>query len=87
MARNAADYGRILGALAVLPPVSIAESLWEKVGGNLFHWRTSGITVPFQDAVIAAVAIENGIESWTRDRQFAMIQRVLPALRLFAEPP
>ncbi|MEX0718874.1 MAG: PIN domain-containing protein [Planctomycetaceae bacterium] len=86
-ARNAADYGKILGALAALPHVPIGEALWEHVGRNLFQLRTRGVTVPFQDVVIATVAIDNDIELWTRDQQFGMIRQVLPALRLFAEPP
>ena len=39
------------------------------------------------DVVIATVAIENDIELWTRDAQFQLIQRVLPRLKLFQEPP
>jgi predicted nucleic acid-binding protein len=42
---------------------------------------TAGVTVPFSDAIIATVAIENGVELWTRDRQFTLIQSVLPALK------
>ena len=42
--------------------------------------RAAGISVPFQDVVIATVAIANGVELWTRDQQFALIQQVLPAL-------
>jgi predicted nucleic acid-binding protein len=36
---------------------------------------------------IATVAIANGIELWARDRHFPLIQSILPALRLFQEPP
>jgi predicted nucleic acid-binding protein len=45
------------------------------------------VVVPFPDVVLATVAIANGIELWTRDKHFALIQGVLPALRLFQEPP
>ena len=37
--------------------------------------------------VLATVAISNDIELWTRDTHFPMIQKVLPALKLFVEPP
>ena len=43
--------------------------------------------MPFPDAVIASVAIANGIELWTRDRHFTLVQQLLPALKLFPEPP
>lgn len=47
----------------------------------------SGVTVPFADATIAALSIENRVDLWARDPHFPMIQSVLPGLRLFQEPP
>jgi predicted nucleic acid-binding protein len=67
--------------------VPIPDSLWDDVGDNLAALRAAGVTVPFPDVVIATVAIANDIELWTHDNQFTMIQRVLPRLRLFQEPP
>src|SRR5436853_394603 len=49
--------------------------------------RAGGVTIPFVDAVIATVAIVNDVELWTRDAHFTLVQSVLPALKLFAEPP
>jgi predicted nucleic acid-binding protein len=57
------------------------------MGSNLATWRAAGITVPFADATIASVAIANNVELWTRDRHFANMQAVVPALKLFQEPP
>ena len=37
--------------------------------------------------LLATIAIESDIELWTYDSHFALIQAVLPALRLFQEPP
>lgn len=73
--------------LATFHQVPIPESLWDTVGANLAALRAKGITVPFSDTAIATVAIENDIELWTRDVHFTMIQNVLPALKLFVEPP
>jgi predicted nucleic acid-binding protein len=67
--------------------MTIPESLWDDVGDNLAALRAAGITVPFADAVIATVAIANGVELWTRDHQFTLMQTVLTSLRLFQEPP
>jgi predicted nucleic acid-binding protein len=44
------------------------------------------VTVPFADALIATIAIENALAIWTRDSHFAQIQGVLTDLRLFPEP-
>ena len=48
---------------------------------------SKGITVPFPDALIATLGIENDIEVWARDPHFPMMQKVLPQLQLFQEPP
>lgn len=53
----------------------------------MFLLRTNGVTVPYQDVVIATVAIENDLELWTRDGQYTLIRNVLPGLKLFQEPP
>jgi predicted nucleic acid-binding protein len=86
-ARDAADYGKLITALAAFPKVAMPESQWETVGGHLWALRSKGVSVPFPDVVIATVAIENNIELWTRDAQFQLIQKVLHVLQLFQEPP
>jgi predicted nucleic acid-binding protein len=86
-ARDAADYHRLDAALANFPNVDFPESLWERVGQNLFQLRTNGVTVPFQDVVIATLAIATNLEVWTRDHHYPHIQRIIRALKLFQEPP
>jgi predicted nucleic acid-binding protein len=86
-ARDAGHYQKLVASLAAFPQIAIADTLWETVGRNLWVLRTRGITVPFPDAVIATVAIENDVELWTRDAQFKLIQTALPRLKLFVEPP
>lgn len=86
-ARDAIDYSKLVAALAGFPQVAMPDPIWEPVGRNLWTLRSKGVSVPFQDVVIATVAIENDIELWTRDAQFQMIQAVLSALKLFQEPP
>lgn len=86
-ARSAAHRGRLLGVLAMFTPVPIPDSLWDQVGDHLAALRANGLTLPFADVVVASVAIATGAELWTRDHHFTAIRGVLPALRLFAEPP
>jgi predicted nucleic acid-binding protein len=85
--RDPAHRARMLAALNSFHQVPRPDALWDDVGDNLGTLRTSGVTVPFPDVVIATVAIANDIELWTRDNQFLHIQRVLARLRLFVEPP
>jgi predicted nucleic acid-binding protein len=73
--------------LATLGTISTPESVWDDVGDNLRTLRTHGLTVPFPDAVLATLAIANSLELWTHDAHFPLIQKWLPALKLFQEPP
>ena len=77
----------LLTLLNTFQQLPIPDSVWDTVGDNPAGLRAAGITVPFQDVVLATIAIENDIELWTRDTQFTMIQTMLPVLRLFQEPP
>jgi predicted nucleic acid-binding protein len=86
-ARGTKDRQRLLTVLNAFGQVPIPDSLWDEVGDNLAALRMAGVTVPFQNVVIATVAIANDIELWTRDNQFTMIRQVVPRLRLFQEPP
>jgi predicted nucleic acid-binding protein len=67
--------------------VAIPDTIWDTVGDALAALRAAGVTVPFPDAVLACVAITYGLELWTRDQHFSLMQAVLPQLRLFQEPP
>ena len=49
--------------------------------------RSKGLIVPFLDALIATVALENDLDLWHHDRHFPNIQKVIPQLKLFQEPP
>ncbi|HEY8506454.1 MAG TPA: PIN domain-containing protein [Gemmataceae bacterium] len=86
-ARNPADRGRLLTVLNAFHQVPIPDSLWDTVGDMMAALRAVGVTVPFPDAAIASVAVSAGVELWSRDNQFQLIQRVEPRLLLFQEPP
>ncbi len=85
--RGPADRQKLLTALAAFQFLTIPDPLWDTAGDNLAALRSKGITVPLPDAVVATLAIANDIEVWARDPHFPMIQKVLPALKLFQEPP
>jgi predicted nucleic acid-binding protein len=85
--RSVLECGKYIGILNQLGQVSTPESVWDAVGDYTVALRAGGVAIPFADRVVAAVAIANGVELWTRDRHFMLVQRVLPALKLFQEPP
>jgi len=86
-ALNTGHRRRLLKALNALAQLPLPEIIWDQVGDNLAALRARGITVPFPDAVIATLGIENDIEVWARDPHFPTMQKLLPRLKLFQEPP
>ena len=45
--------------------------------------KKSGLTIPFQDGIIAYLAIKNDCHLWTLDNHFKLIKTVVPMLKLF----
>jgi len=84
-AKNDADYRRLTAILDAFAQVGIPADIWDPLGRHLFMLRTHGLSVPFPDAIIAAVAIREGLELWARDAHFALMQPVLRSLRLYSE--
>jgi len=82
-ARNEKDLTRILRSLSSFPEVDIKDRLWETVGKNLYKLRIKGVTVPFQDVIIATIAMENSLMVWTNDKHIHQIQSVLKDLQVF----
>ena len=74
---------KIKEALRELNMLPIDEETWDFFGDLLYTLKTSGVTVPFQDALVAAVAIKNNCLLWTNDKHFPMISAVVSGLELF----
>ena len=85
-ASNDADYQKLNAFLDQFIAVPIPESAWERLGNNLYHLRSQGISVPFPDALIATIAVMTAAQVWTYDTHFRLMQPFLPALLLFAAP-
>ena len=83
-ARNRQNLRRFLDRFQ---QVGITERLWDLIGDTVAALASRGLTVPFPDAVIATVGVEIDAEVWARDLHFPMMQRILPRLKLFQEPP
>ena len=63
--------------------LKIDETQWTAFGRVLYELRTNGLTVPFQDALIAFIAIKNNVPVKTNDKHFSLIKAVLPDLQLY----
>jgi predicted nucleic acid-binding protein len=63
--------------------VSIDDSVWNALGILLNKLKKNGITLPFQDALMAVLAIKKGLSIWSKDQHFLLIQNVVPELQIF----
>jgi predicted nucleic acid-binding protein len=84
-ARDASHRVKLTAALDLFQTLLLPEGVWDHVGNNLATMRTSGITVPLADAILATVAMTSNIGLWARRHHFQLIGRVFPALKLFKE--
>jgi predicted nucleic acid-binding protein len=86
-ARSPADFKRYENSLSSFGLIPTPKKIWPSLGRNLSLLGANGLSVPFPDALIATLAIENDIELWHHDVHFPSIQKILPRLKLFQEPP
>ncbi len=84
--RSQQDAADLLAALGSLTQIPVPELLWAKLGANLSILRSRGLPMPFQDVLIATVAMHYDAELWTLDNHFTAMQTALPDLKLFAGP-
>ena len=82
-AKSETDLARISNLLDGFEILAFEETDWNSLGNTLYALRTHGLTAPFQDAIIALLAVKNNIPVWTRDAHFSHIQKVLTNLKLY----
>jgi len=82
-AKRPADVAAVHATLSTFAQLANPESSVVELGTNLAALRAAGITVPFQDALVATTALHHGGEVWSDDNHYRLIQTVIPALRLF----
>jgi predicted nucleic acid-binding protein len=85
-ARNHLNATAMISVMDDFIQIPINQEVWDQLGNNLALLRSSGITVPFPDALIATVALREKCDLWTYDAHFKAIGSVLPGLQLFNGP-
>ena len=63
--------------------LNFAENDWLNLAKQFIALKKKGLVVPFQDGVIAYLAIKNNCEVWTDDKHFKLMQSALPDLKLY----
>jgi predicted nucleic acid-binding protein len=74
-AANESEYARLQARLRGLHRLDIDNQDWEAAARLAFDLRRRGVTVPFTDALLAAVAIRAGAILLHADRDFDGIAR------------
>ena len=85
-ALDAKDCEQIRARVGKFTGLNVTDEDWASLGRNLYLLRKAGTRVPFQDALLATMAIQHEMELWSFDGHFPMIQAVLPELKLFTMP-
>lgn len=82
-AKSQSDLAKISRALNTFEEMKFEENDWDKLGIQLYRLRTKGITVPFQDAVIALMAVKYDLQVWTKDKHFSHMKAAIPDLQIY----
>lgn len=85
-ARTPEDAKNLSQAMDAFAHVPIHSDTWDHVGHHLAALRAAGLPMPFQDVLLAAVAIDHGAALWSYDAHFKTMQSVLTKLNLFEGP-
>lgn len=79
------QFSQIEEALNDFTYFSFSEKDWISLSKLFIMLKKNGLAVPFQDAMIAYLAIKHDCEVWTNYKHFKLMQVVLPSLRLFRQ--
>lgn len=79
------QFSQIEEALNDFTYFSFSEKDWISLSKLFITLKKNGLAVPFQDVMIAYLAIKHDCEVWTNDKHFKLMQVVLPSLRLFRQ--
>ena len=77
------QFSQMEEALNDFTYLSFSEKDWISLANQFITLKKNGLAVPFQDAMIAYLAMKNNCEVWTNDKHFKLMQVVLPELKLF----
>ena len=77
------QFNQLKSSLECFEYIPFEQSDWNDLAKLLYTLKTNGIAVPFQDTMIALLAMKAACPLWTTDRHFSILQSVLPELKLF----
>ena len=85
-ARTPGDAADLCAAMDAFIQLPIHQETWDHLGQHLASLRAKGLPMPFQDVLLAAVALDHDADVWSYDSHFRAMQNVLKNLKLFEGP-
>lgn len=82
-ARSDSEIDKIVKSLDCFVRLEVKENDWIEIGKLLNNLKKKGISVPFQDSILAYTALKHNAEIWTNDKHFDMIKTVFSDLKIF----
>ncbi|MEA1884751.1 MAG: PIN domain-containing protein [Thermotogota bacterium] len=83
-ARSEKEIHKIMHALSGFSFYEIKHDDWYEIGMMLNKLRKVGLKIPFQDVMLAFIAISNHLLFWTKDKHFAYIKTHFKSLQLYS---
>ena len=81
--KNPKESEKLKTALECFEYLVFEKQDWLEVSSLFAKLKKSGLTIPFQDGIIAYLAIKNDCYLWTLDNHFKLIKTVIPVLKFF----
>jgi|SRR6056297_3895061 len=83
-ARSEKEMHKIMHALSDFSFYEIKHDDWYEIGMMLNKLRKVGLKIPFQDVMLAFIAISNNLLFWTNDKHFSYLKTHFKALQLYS---
>ncbi|MFT3991279.1 MAG: PIN domain-containing protein [Luteolibacter sp.] len=74
---------RIRAWFSVLPYARNDQKIWRKAAGNFSILKSRGLTAPWNDVLIATIAMEKDCRVYAVDKHFETMGDLLPGLFLY----
>ena len=80
--KNPKESEKLKTVLECFEYLSFEKQDWLEISSLFAKLKKNGLTIPFQDGIIAYLAIKNNCQLWTFDNHFKLIKTVVPVLKL-----
>lgn len=72
-----AEVAAIKGWFDIIPYITNDQKIWRKVADNYAKLRAEGHSLPWNDILIATIALEKEVAVFAHDKHFALMSKVL----------